>query len=88
MGEDSSFLAILKNRINLVDIPFTDRGSRLLIFKEEQHLNIRLAERWYKRTGDLSAYRRRPPLVDNWYFTDGNGNRLESTLTSYPDRLE
>ena len=36
----------LHNRIDLTHIPFTDRGSRLLLFLEGHTLSIRLAERW------------------------------------------
>jgi putative isomerase len=84
---DSSYINLLKNRINLRQIPFSDRGSRLLIFQSEQHLTVRLAERWFKREGQLSAYRRRPPLIDQWVFIDDQGNPLKPKLTTYPDRI-
>jgi len=84
---NSQYLELLKNRINLREIPFSERGSRLLIFQSDQHLTIRLAERWFKREGQLSAYRKRPPLIDQWVFIDGEGKPLELSLTTYPDRI-
>ena len=71
---NSEYLTLLKNRIDLRQIPFSERGSRLLIFRSNQHLTFRLAERWFKREGQLSAYRRRPPLIDEWIFADGEGD--------------
>src|SRR6476620_4100031 len=84
---NSQYLDLLKNRINLREIPFSDRGSRLLIFQSNQHLTVRLAERWFKREGQLSAYRKRPPLIDQWVFIDGEGSPLNLSLTTYPDRI-
>jgi putative isomerase len=84
---NSEYLNLLKDKINLRQIPFSDRGSRLLIFRSEDHLTIRLAERWFKREGQLSAYRRRPPLIDQWVFIDDQGNSLKPKLTTYPDRI-
>ncbi|HLO29866.1 MAG TPA: trehalase family glycosidase [Anaerolineales bacterium] len=88
MDINSEYLNLLKNRINLREIPFSERGSRLLIFQSGEHLTIRLAERWFKREGQLSAYRKRPPLIDQWVFTDGEGNPLKFKLTTYPHRID
>src|SRR5687768_6135760 len=56
---NSEYLYLLKNRINLHKTPFSERGSRLLIFQFNKHLTTRLAERWYDREGQLAAYRTR-----------------------------
>jgi hypothetical protein len=88
MNIDSEYLNILQNRVNLRQIPFSDRGSRLLIFQSNEHLTIRLAERWFKREGQLSAYRKRPPLIDQWIFTDEAGNPLKLNPTTYPHRID
>src|SRR5687768_2114230 len=88
MGINSQYLDLLKNRINLHQIPFSERGSRLLLFQSDKYLTIRLAERWFKREGQLSAYRKRPPLIDQWVFTDGEGKPLETKLTTYPHRID
>ncbi len=84
----SPFLELLKNRINLRHIPFSERGSRLLVFGEDQRLSIRLAERWFKLKGELAGYRTRPPIIGGWQFTDGAGRPLPYTLTTYPHRLD
>lgn len=88
MTEPSSpYLKILKNRVDLTQIPFSDRGSRLLVQRKGDGLTIRLAERWYKADPRLSAYRQRPPLVDDLHFMDKDGNRLPFELESYPHCL-
>jgi len=56
---NSEYLYLLKNRINLHQTPFSERGSWLLIFQFNKHLTIRLSERWFKREGRLAAYRTR-----------------------------
>jgi hypothetical protein len=88
MQVSSEYLNLLKNRVNLSQIPFSERGSRLLIFQSNQHLTFRLAERWFKREGQLSAYRQRPPLIDEWIFTDGEGIPLDIRVTTYPHRID
>ena len=84
----SPILNVLKNRINLRQIPFTERGSRLLVFHENGSFIVRLAERWFNLNRQLSAYRGRPPLVEGLVFTDANGNVLPIEVTSYPHCLE
>ena len=88
MNTNSTYINLLKDRINLRQIPFSERGSRLMVFRSNHHLTVRLAERWFKREGQLAAYRQRPPLIDQWVFTDGGGNPLEFDLTTYPHRVD
>jgi glycogen debranching enzyme len=88
MEFESPYLEMLKDRLDLREIPFTDRGSRLLVYRENEHFLIRLAERWFKRTGQLAAYRHRPPLVEDFSFTGEDGSPLEFSLTTYPHRLD
>jgi putative isomerase len=85
---NSPYLSLLKNRIDLRQSPFSERGSRLLVFRSEQHLLLRLAERWFKLDGQLSSYRQRPPLIDQWQFTDEDDQLLSFELVTYPDRLD
>jgi Mannosylglycerate hydrolase MGH1-like glycoside hydrolase domain len=85
---NSEYLRLLKDRIDLHQIPFSERGSRLLIFEADGQLTFRLAERWFKRAGQLAAYRQRPPLIDQWVFTDEKGNPLPFKLTTYPHRID
>ncbi len=87
-SRSSLYLQLLKNRINLRQIPFSERGSRLLVFLENNHFNMRLAERWIKLSGKLAAYRSRPPLIDRFTLNDDTGNQLPLEVTTYPDRIE
>jgi glycogen debranching enzyme len=80
----SPFLQKLRGRITLEEIPFSERGSRLLVFRDASRLYILLAERWSKWVGD---YRRRPPVLKDWAFTDENGAPLDLALTGYPHAL-
>ncbi len=88
MGFDSPYLTLLKNRINLRQIPFSERGSRLLVFHSDHHLLVRLAERWFKRDQQLTSYRERPPIIDNWTFIDEDGQPLDFKLVTYPHRID
>ncbi|MGE5141638.1 MAG: hypothetical protein ACM3JD_19405, partial [Rudaea sp.] len=84
---ESTILNRLKNRINLEEIPFSDAGSRLLLFRNGNSLRIRLAERWYKWESEVGNYRVRPPILDDWVVTDASGNAMPFTLTTYPHAL-
>jgi len=84
----SPYLALLKDRINLRQIPFSERGSRLMVFRQGHHLLVRLAERWFKLDQQLSGYRERPPLIDQWQFADENDQPLAFELDTYPHRLD
>ena len=85
---DSPYLELLKDRIDLRRIPFTERGSRVLLFHASNRFSVRMAERWQKRDPRLSGYRERPPLLDGWAFTDGGGRPLRLALTTYPHVVE
>ncbi len=87
MMDPNSPLMLLKNRIDLKQVPFTERGSRLLVQRHESRLAIRLTERWVKIDPRVSGYRERPPIMDDIALTDGNGTPLEFELESYPDQL-
>ena len=84
----SPYLAFLRNRIDLRHVPFSDRGARLMVFRDGDALRVRLAERWLKQEPRLSAYRDRPPLVDAWRFTDADDRPLALRVTTYPHRLD
>lgn len=79
---------ILRNRIDLVNVPFSERGSRLLVFRTEEGFLIRLAERWVKQEGTLSGYRKRPPIVHSLCFLDHEGEDLPGEIVTYPHCIE
>jgi hypothetical protein len=84
---DSPYLSLLKNRINLQSVPFSDRGSRMLVFRSEQQLTVRLAERWYQADQQLESYLQRAPLIEEWRLTDDTGQPLELDIETYPHLL-
>lgn len=74
----------LRNRIDLVSIPFTDRGSRIMMFRQGNELFFRLAERWEKAQEKLGHYRQRLPIISHFMLLDNQGQPLEFSLESYP----
>lgn len=83
----SDFLERLRGRINLEQVPFSERGSRLLVFRRTQQLYIRLAERWAKWEAEVGHYRKRRPVLDDFELTDENGTPLELDITAYPHAI-
>ncbi|HMD88161.1 MAG TPA: hypothetical protein VKF38_03270, partial [Anaerolineaceae bacterium] len=81
-------LELLKNRIDLARIPFSERGSRILVMRCDDSLSLRLSERWFKLDHRLSSYRQRPPIIDDIVFTDTQNQPLSFTCESYPHRLD
>jgi len=47
LKSSSSYLSLLRNQIDITKVPFSDRGSRILVFQhaELSALYIKLAER-------------------------------------------
>ncbi|MBI4674424.1 MAG: hypothetical protein HY741_22500 [Chloroflexi bacterium] len=84
---NSVYLERLRGRINLEQIPFSERGSRLLILRRNHALYIRLAERWAKWEAEVGHYRQRRPVLDDLVFTDEHGTPLELYLVEYPHAL-
>lgn len=66
----------MHNRIDLVNIPFTDRGSRLLLFRQEHQFSLRLAERWQKWEQEVGHYRNRPPMITHLTLLTDTGTPI------------
>ena len=83
-------LALLRDKINLTTVPFTERSSRILVFANADHrsLFIKLAERWIKREQQFGNYRVRVPIISDFHFANDDGSPLSLTCTSYPDHLD
>ena len=79
----------LKNHIDITRVPFSDRGSRLLVFKygDADRLYVKLAERLTALQPGLDVYRFRPPYLQDLCFIDGEGMPLAWQLTTYPHAL-
>ena len=85
----SFFLELLRDRIDITRVPFSDRGSRLLVFKDmaADQLYIKLAERLTAIQPGLDTYRFRPAYIQDFCFIDGEGMPLSCHLTTYPHVL-
>ncbi len=84
--ETSAYLSLLRNHIDINNVPFSDRGSRLLVLQDKQSSSfyIKLAERLTTIQPDIEAYLRRPPFIQDFFLLDENGEELDFTLTTYP----
>lgn len=83
-GED--YLELLKNHIDITRVPFSDRGSRLLVFRYPQlnGLYVKLAERLAQLESDIEAYLHRPPFIQGMYLTDSEGVELDFETETSP----
>ncbi len=79
----------LRDRIDLSRIPFTDRGSRILVQRcpDRDALFIRLAERWTALEGPEGKFATRPPFVDDCCLLDGNRAALPFRPVTFPGRI-
>jgi len=84
--ETSALLSLLRNKIDIKKVPFSDRGSRLLVLQDNDSSSfyVKLAERLTTIQPDIEAYLRRPPFIQDLFLLDGNGEVLEFTATTYP----
>jgi len=85
----SPYLNLLRNQLDITRVPFSDRGSRLLVFKVSQksRLFLKLAERLTAIQPDIEAYLRRPPFICDLCLLDEEGQPLEFELVTYPHVL-
>jgi len=82
----SPSLNLLRNRLDFRRVPFSDRGSRLLVFldPEQCSIYIRLAERLISLEADVEAYLRRAHFIHDMTFINQHGEALEYETTTYP----
>lgn len=82
-------LEYLRNHIDITKIPFSDRGSRLLVYRhaDRPSLFVKLAERLTYLEPDIEAYLRRPPFIRDLALIDGDGEALPFEVTTYPHVL-
>lgn len=82
-------LEVVGSRLDLTTVPFTDRGSRILVFRERDRcrLHVRVCERWPKLEYAEGTYRVRPPLLKEVELLDGDGRPLSWDLSAYPHQL-
>lgn len=85
----SPSLSLLRNQLDFTHVPFSDRGSRLLVFlnPERNSLFIRLAERLVTLETDIEAYVHRPPFIHNFSLIDQHGEALAFETTTFPHMI-
>ena len=83
-------LSHLRNHIDITKVPFSDRGSRLLVYRQpaSSQLYIKLAERLTGLVSNLEAYLRRPPFIRSLGFIDEDQNWLEFEIETNPHILK
>jgi putative isomerase len=84
-----TILKLLENHLDVTRVPFSDRGSRLLVFKyaDQDRLYIKLAERLTAIQPGLDTYRYRPPYIQDLCFIDQEGMPLSFHLITFPHAL-
>jgi glycogen debranching enzyme len=82
----SRYLELLHNGIDLETAPFSDRGSRVLVYKRsnQSSLYVKLAERLLHIEPEIEAYRHRPPFINDLSLIDSSGTALRFEVTTYP----
>jgi len=83
-------IELLRNQIDFSKVPFSDRGSRMMVFlnKDEHRLDVKLAERLIHLNPDIEAYLHRPPLVKDFSLIDQDGKQISFDQTiSYPHAI-
>jgi putative isomerase len=85
-----SYLELLKDQIDITRVPFSDRGSRILVLRVsgKNQLYIKLAERLLGLEPGLEDYFHRPPFIDDLYLVGDDGNPLEFEVTTSAERLQ
>jgi len=86
----SPHLNLLRNHIDVARVPFSDRGSRLLVFQSpsQSRLFVKLAERLTGLQPDIEAYLRRPPFIRDLCLVGEGGEALDFEVVTFPHVLE
>jgi hypothetical protein len=88
--DPSELLNLLKNHIEITRVPFSDRGSRLLVYQQPDkcRLLVKLAERLTAIDPDIEAYLHRPPFIHDLAFIDSTADALEFKVITFPHILK
>jgi glycogen debranching enzyme len=86
---NSAYLNLLRNHIDISRVPFSDRGSRLLIYQEgdQSKLMVKLAERLTELQPGVTAYLERPPFIRDLCLIDEAGQPLSFEIETTPHML-
>lgn len=82
-------IELLRNMIDITSVPFSDRGSRILVYRHEDRnrLYIKLAERLSYLDPALEAYLARDPFITDLCLIDEGGEELGFTVETFPHLL-
>lgn len=85
----SSSLERLRNKIDISREPFSERGSRLLVYRDAgaDALQVKLAERLTAIQPGLGEHLARAPFIERLHLLDGSANPLSYRCTTYPHAL-
>lgn len=86
----SPHLNLLRDQIDITQVPFSDRGSRLLVYQVpgQSRLLVKLAERLTELQPGLDAYRHRPPFIHSFSLVDETGTQLDfQEVVTYPHAI-
>ena len=85
-----SLLKLLRNQIDITRVPFSDRGSRLLVnqYPEQSRLSIKLAERLIGLEPGFETDLKRLPFIQDLCLVDNNGEALDFEATTFAEMLE
>ena len=80
------YLQLMRNRIDPIHVPFSDRGSRLLLYRYPDHaaFYLKLAERLEQLQPGLETHRARTPFLTDIALLDGEGQRLDFDQETFP----
>lgn len=83
------YLDRLRGQIDLTRVPFSSRGSRLILYRSpgRSSLQLRLGERLTVLNPHPEAYLSRPPFIQSLQFIDQAGQPLPFELDGSPDVL-
>ena len=83
------YINLLRNQFDFTRVPFSDRGSRLLVYQAafQSQFYVKLAERLTSIEPGIETYLRRPPFIHNLHLIDDQGELLDFEVTSYPHVL-
>lgn len=85
-----SYLNLLRNQIDITQVPFSDRGSRLLVnqYPGQSRLYIKLAERLIRLEPGLETYLQRPPFIQDLCLVNNTGDVLDFEIATSAEMLE
>lgn len=86
----ASYLNLLRNQIDITQVPFSDRGSRLLVnrYADQSRLYVRLAERLVRLEPGLESYLQRPPFLQDLCLVNNSGDVLDFEISASAEMLE